>query len=116
MPVIMTAHIAASSAVCETPPRVCIIQAEAPLIGPYMSRPIGTIHAQQSIDSIASEAMTRTRSRSTADSSTVLVLPDHPMRAPVHPRDMSVRVVELQLDRPERRGLAARELGLGVFE
>ena len=46
MPVIITAHIAHSSARCGASHCGVIIHALAPVIGPYMSRAITTIHDQ----------------------------------------------------------------------
>src|SRR5687768_3703971 len=46
MPAIITAHIAHNSSRCSPSQSVRIIQADGPVIGPYMSRAIGTIHAQ----------------------------------------------------------------------
>jgi hypothetical protein len=51
MPVIMTVHIAQSSDRCATSQLPVIIQALAPVIGPYMSRAITAIHVQQSTGS-----------------------------------------------------------------
>ena len=47
MAAIMTAHIAHSSSRCGTSHIAVIIQALAPVIGPYMSRAITTIHIQE---------------------------------------------------------------------
>ena len=47
MPAIMTAHIAHSSSRCHTSHLAVIIQALAPVIGPYMSRAITTIQIQE---------------------------------------------------------------------
>ena len=47
MPVIITIHIAQSSIRCGTSQFAVIIQALAPIIEPYMSRAITTIHIQQ---------------------------------------------------------------------
>ena len=62
MPVIITVHIAKSSARWGASQRPVIIQTDGPLIGPYMSRPMGTIHAQLSSVRTSNDAMTRTRS------------------------------------------------------
>ena len=51
MPAIITAHIAHSSDRCGTSQTRVIIQALAPVIGPYMSRAITTIHIQQTTGS-----------------------------------------------------------------
>ena len=47
MPVIMTVHIAQSSKRCGRSQFAVIIQALAPVIGPYMSRAITTIQIQE---------------------------------------------------------------------
>src|SRR3954463_6240413 len=47
MPVIITAHIAQSSSRCGASQAGVIIQALAPVIGPYMSRASTTIQLQQ---------------------------------------------------------------------
>src|SRR5688572_4720025 len=46
MAAIITAHIAHNSSKCGPSQTVRIIHADGPVIGPYMSRAIGTIHAQ----------------------------------------------------------------------
>jgi hypothetical protein len=43
----MTAHFDQSTSRCGTPHRAVIIHALAPVIGPYMSRAITTIHIQE---------------------------------------------------------------------
>jgi hypothetical protein len=62
IPVIMTAHIAHSSARCGASHRGVIIQALAPVMGPYKSRAITTIHDQQTSGSRTSRRMTGVRS------------------------------------------------------
>src|SRR5437773_10524045 len=47
MPIIITVHMAKSSATCCRSHDVVIIHAAGPVIVPYMSRAIGTIHSQQ---------------------------------------------------------------------
>jgi hypothetical protein len=49
MPAIITAHIIQSSSTWRRSHRRVIIHALAPVIGPYMSRAMTTIHAQQTI-------------------------------------------------------------------
>ncbi len=51
MPAIMTVHIAQSSNRCGTSQSAVIIHALAPVMGPYMSRAITTIHTQQNTGS-----------------------------------------------------------------
>jgi hypothetical protein len=51
MAVIITAHIAQRSQTWRRSQSVVIIHALAPVIGPYMSRAITTIHAQQTAGS-----------------------------------------------------------------
>ena len=55
----MTAHIAQSSARCGTSQTAVIIQALAPVIGPYMSRAITTIHIQETSGSRISSTTSR---------------------------------------------------------
>jgi hypothetical protein len=47
IPTIMTAHMAQRSARCLASQTAVIIQELAPVIGPYMSRAITTIHIQE---------------------------------------------------------------------
>ena len=54
IPAIMTAHMAQSSARCRASQTAVIIQALAPVIGPYMSRAITTIHIQETSGSTIS--------------------------------------------------------------
>ena len=71
MPVIMTVHIAQSSKRCGTSQFAVIIQALAPVIGPYMSRAITTIHIQQTRGSRTSRTTAGVRSYRNADSTMV---------------------------------------------
>ena len=71
MPAIMTAHIAHSSSRCGTSHVAVIIQALAPVIGPYMSRAITTIHIQETSGSSTSSTSSGARSYRNADSSIV---------------------------------------------
>src|SRR5687767_15520161 len=69
----MTAHMAQSSARCPGSHTAVIIQALAPVIGPYMSRAMTTIHIQQSTGSTINSATTGARSYRNADSRIVRV-------------------------------------------
>ena len=71
MAAIMTAHIAHSSSRCGTSHIAVIIQALAPVIGPYMSRAITTIHIQETSGSSTSSTSSGARSYRNADSSLV---------------------------------------------
>ena len=71
MPAIMTAHIAQSSSRCGTSQFAVIIQALAPVIGPYMSRAITTIHIQETTGSRTSSTTAGARSYRNADSTMV---------------------------------------------
>ncbi len=62
MPVIMTAHMAQSSNRCGRSQFAVIIQALAPVIGPYMSRAITAIHSQQTTGSRIRSTTTGARS------------------------------------------------------
>src|SRR5687767_10156031 len=55
--VIITAHMAHSSTRCGASQTGVIIQALAPVIGPYMSRAMTTIHSQEMSDTAISDAM-----------------------------------------------------------
>ena len=68
MPVIMTAHIAQSSSKCGASHRAVIIHALAPVIGPYMSRAITTIHIHDTSGVRTSSTSTGLRSYRNADS------------------------------------------------
>src|SRR5437764_1440212 len=68
MPVIITAHIAQSSSRCGRSHVGVIIQALAPVIGPYMSRAMMTIHAHAANGRRISSATTDSRSDSIAAS------------------------------------------------
>ena len=68
MPVIMTAHIAQSSNRCRASQCSVIIQALAPVIGPYMSRAITMIHSQETAGSRTSSTTAGARSHRNADS------------------------------------------------
>src|SRR5262245_48702398 len=71
MPVIMTAHIAQSSSTCVRSHLGVIIQALAPVIGPYMSRAITTIHAHDASGSNTSSSANGRRLDRIAPSSSV---------------------------------------------
>jgi hypothetical protein len=58
MPVIITTHIVQRSTRCGTSHTGVIIQAPAPVIGPYMSRAIAMIHAQETSGTRTSRAIT----------------------------------------------------------
>ena len=62
MAVIITAHIAHSSKRCGASHRGVIIQALAPVIGPYMSRAITTIHVQHTSGNRIRRTMSGVRS------------------------------------------------------
>jgi hypothetical protein len=66
--VIITAHIAHNSSRCGTSHVAVIIQALAPVIGPYMSRAIATIHAQETTGSSISSTSKGAPSYRNADS------------------------------------------------
>ena len=68
IPVIMTAHIAQSSSKCGTSHRAVIIHPLAPVIGPYMSRAIMTIHIHETSGSRISSTIAGVRSDRNADS------------------------------------------------
>ena len=68
MPSIIAVHMAKSSARCAAFHEGVIIHAEAPVMSPYMSRAIGTIHAQQAPATSSSEPSTSQRSYVTARS------------------------------------------------
>src|SRR5262245_46669527 len=68
MPIIMTAHIAQSSARCLASQTAVIIQALAPVIGPYMSRAITTIHIQETSSTAIRSTRAGVRSKRRADS------------------------------------------------
>src|SRR5262249_51955146 len=68
IPVIITAHIAQSRSECSKSHRAVIIHALAPVIGPYMSRAITTIHTHETSDSRTSSTTTGMRSCRNADS------------------------------------------------
>ena len=71
MPVIMTAHIAQSSTKCGASHSAVIIHALAPVIGPYMSRAITTIHIHDTSGRTISNTRVEARFDLSADSSTV---------------------------------------------
>src|SRR5688572_12166855 len=71
MPVIMTVHIVQSSKRCGTSQFAVIIQALAPVMGPYMSRAITTIHSQQTRGSRTRRTTAAARSYCNADSTMV---------------------------------------------
>src|SRR5688572_32504838 len=71
MAAIMTAHIAHSSNRCGTSQIAVIIQALAPVIGPYMSRAITTIHIQETSGSNTISTSNGVRSYRNADSRVV---------------------------------------------
>src|SRR5437762_7399014 len=64
----MTAHIAHSSARCGASQTAVIIQVLAPVIGPYMSRAITTIHIQETIGNTIRSTTAGARSNRSADS------------------------------------------------
>src|SRR4029450_453969 len=66
MPIIMTAHMAQSSARCLPSQTAVIIHALAPVIGPYMSRAITTIHIQKTA-ALQSAALTQAAGRIAAE-------------------------------------------------
>src|SRR5687767_12530351 len=68
MPVIITAHIAHSSSKCATSHRVVIIHALAPVMGPYMSRAITTIHTHETSGSRTSSTTAGVRLYRNTDS------------------------------------------------
>jgi len=68
MPVIMTAHIAQSSSRCRISQCSVIIQALAPVIGPYMSRAIITIQVHETTGTSTRSTTTATRSPRNTDS------------------------------------------------
>src|SRR5580658_949052 len=106
MPAIMAVHMAKSSARCFASQVSVIIQADTPVMGPYMSRAIGTIQAQHSATAAASAPPTSSRSRSRSDSNEVREgAPDAPsaddsVGAPVNAREVGVGAIEIQLYRP----------------
>src|SRR5688500_16043417 len=67
----MIAHMAQSSARWRASQTAVIIQALAPVIGPYMSRAITAIHTQETIGSRTSSTTTGVRSYRRADSRSV---------------------------------------------
>ena len=60
---IMTAHIVHSSSRCVPSQTLVIIQADGPVIAPYMSRAIATIHHQERSSTITTAAVKTARSR-----------------------------------------------------
>src|SRR5262245_34000484 len=71
MPVIMTAHIAQSRSKCEKSHCAVIIHALAPVMGPYMSSAITTIHTHDNTGSRTSGTITIQRASRNAASRTV---------------------------------------------
>ena len=71
MAIIMTAHIAQSSSRYGAFHRAVIIHALAPVIGPYMSRAIATIHIHETTGSSTSSTTVGVRSFRNADSKIV---------------------------------------------
>ena len=59
MPAIITIHMAQRSSRCGASHVAVIIQPDDPVMGPYMSRAIGTIHSQQSTVTANSPTPTR---------------------------------------------------------
>src|ERR1017187_7686094 len=122
MPAIMTAHMAKSSTRWVASQVSVIIQADAPVMGPYMSRAIGTIHAQLNTIATTSAAPTSSRSRRSSDSTEVreiasgLTSADDAVGAPVYFCEVGMGPVEVQLDRPFGPALSADELGLRELE
>src|SRR5688572_33129204 len=68
MPSIMTAHIAQRSIRCRTSHTAVIIHALAPVIGPYMSRAITTIHIHETSGRTISNTTVGVRLYRNADS------------------------------------------------
>src|SRR5688572_1882174 len=68
MPVIMTAHIAQSSSRCDASQLGVIIHALGPVIEPYMSRAITTIHSHETVGTTTRRISTAARSARSADS------------------------------------------------
>src|ERR1700758_1630757 len=98
MPTIITLHIANSSARWRTSQGGVIIQADARVIGPYMSRAIGTIHAQQRSGTMIRSAARAGRSRCAIASTSVTASADDALRVPVHAREVGVRLLEVERD------------------
>ena len=71
IPIIMTAHMAQSSARCLPSQTAVIIQALAPVIDPYMSRAITTIHIQETSGMTIRSTSAGVRSNRRADSRVV---------------------------------------------
>src|SRR5687768_17510602 len=71
--VIMTAHIAQRSSKCGASHSAVIIHALAPVIGPYISRAITTIHIQETSGVRTSNTTAGVRSYRNADSKIVAV-------------------------------------------
>ena len=63
MPAIITAHIAQSNSTWVASHVIVIIQADGPVMAPYMSRAIGPIHAQQSTVTTVRPAARRVNGR-----------------------------------------------------
>jgi hypothetical protein len=63
---IITAHISQSRPMCRQVHTGVIIQADNPVIGPYMSRAMGTIHSQQRRVIAISAVMVASRGQSTS--------------------------------------------------
>src|SRR5271169_1314021 len=99
-----------------------IIQADAPFMEPYMSRAIGTIHAQHKAIATTNAAPTSSRSRRSSDSTEVreiasgLPSADDAVGAPVDACEVGMCTVEVQLDRPFGPALSADELGVRELE
>src|SRR4029450_6451240 len=68
MPIIMTAHMAQSSARCLPSQIAVLIHALAPVIGPYIARAITAIHIQETSGTIISSTAAGVRSNRSADS------------------------------------------------
>src|SRR5580658_5388583 len=122
MPAIMAVHMAKSSARCFASQVSVIIQADTPVMGPYMSRAIGTIQAQHNATATASAPPTSSRSRSSSDSTEVREAApgapsaDDPVGAPVNACELGVGAIEIQLDWPFGPALSAHELGVRELE
>src|SRR5687767_4373490 len=71
MPAIIAAHIAHSSSSRGASQVTVIIHADAPVIGPYMSRAMATTHAQQASGTTATRTMSVSDGRPSAASTTV---------------------------------------------
>jgi hypothetical protein len=76
MPAIIAAHIAHSRSSRGASHVTVIIHADAPVIGPYMSRAMATTQAQQASGNIATRTISVRAGRPSAASTTVFIEPD----------------------------------------